>query len=136
MLCHIDANEKGSKAQVEHQQTDDRDTIQVVYEPKKKKQKKREANEVELHTSKQRKTNMASKKAKLQHIHVQDRDNNLANPELSIITTKSWKGLLWHRMAPRGFLNVVERLDHDQWIAITPTGFGGMLAVRTRLIPK
>ncbi|KAJ8421970.1 hypothetical protein Cgig2_027293 [Carnegiea gigantea] len=38
--CHIDANEKGSKGQVEHQQTDDRDTIQVVYEPKEKKTEK------------------------------------------------------------------------------------------------
>ncbi|KAJ8432985.1 LOW QUALITY PROTEIN: hypothetical protein Cgig2_022629 [Carnegiea gigantea] len=43
--------------------------------------------------------------------------------------TLAWNG-------PWGFLNVVERLDHDQWTAIMPTGFGGMLAVRTRLIPK
>ncbi|KAJ8433028.1 hypothetical protein Cgig2_015455 [Carnegiea gigantea] len=39
-------------------------------------------------------------------------------------------------MASGGFLNLVERLDHEQWSAIMETGFGGMLAVRTRLIPK
>ena len=136
MLCQTHANQKGPKTQDEHHQLDDRDTIQVLYDPTKKTQKNRKAIEVEMHTSKQKTANNASKKAKLQQSHVQDRDTNLANPELSMITTKSWKGLLRHRMASGGFLNVVERLDHDQWRAIMPIGFGGMLAVRTRLIPK
>ena len=39
-------------------------------------------------------------------------------------------------MALGGFLNWVERLDYEQWPAIMEIGFGGILAVRTRLIPK
>ena len=60
----------------------------------KKKQKKRNANEVEQQTSKRRAANIASKKTKVQHRHVQVQEANLPNPELSIISTKSWKGLL------------------------------------------
>ena len=39
-------------------------------------------------------------------------------------------------MAPGGFLTLVERLDYDQWSAIMHTGFGGILSMRTKLIPK
>ena len=39
-------------------------------------------------------------------------------------------------MVPGGFLNLVERLDYEQWSAVMDTGFRGILAVRTRLVPK
>ncbi|KAJ8445809.1 hypothetical protein Cgig2_027890 [Carnegiea gigantea] len=39
-------------------------------------------------------------------------------------------------MALGGFLNLVERLDYEQWSAIMDTEFGGILAVRTRLVPE
>ena len=39
-------------------------------------------------------------------------------------------------MALGGFLNLVERIDYKQWSVIMEIGFGGILAVRTRLIPK
>ncbi|KAJ8439438.1 hypothetical protein Cgig2_021552 [Carnegiea gigantea] len=39
-------------------------------------------------------------------------------------------------MALGGFLTLVERLDYDQWSAIMHTGFGGILLVITKLIPK
>ncbi|KAJ8424455.1 hypothetical protein Cgig2_016222 [Carnegiea gigantea] len=42
---------------------------------------------------------------------------------------------LRHRMAPGEFLNLVERLDYEQWSAVMDTGFGGILAARTRLDP-
>ncbi|KAJ8451301.1 LOW QUALITY PROTEIN: hypothetical protein Cgig2_014073 [Carnegiea gigantea] len=45
-------------------------------------------------------------------------------------------GLLRHRMAPGGFLRLVERLQYEQWLAIVDAGFGGILSVRTKLIPK
>ena len=41
-----------------------------------------------------------------------------------------------HRMALSGFLNLVERLEHEQWSAIMETGFRGILVMRTRLMPK
>ncbi|KAJ8423245.1 hypothetical protein Cgig2_022416 [Carnegiea gigantea] len=41
-----------------------------------------------------------------------------------------------HRIAPGGFLNLVGRLNYKQWSAIIEKGFGGILAVRTRLVPK
>ncbi|KAJ8420867.1 hypothetical protein Cgig2_010210 [Carnegiea gigantea] len=46
------------------------------------------------------------------------------------------QGLLRHRMAPGGFLNLVERLDYEQWSTIMDTEFREILAVRTRLVPK
>ncbi|KAJ8432083.1 hypothetical protein Cgig2_024693 [Carnegiea gigantea] len=55
---------------------------------------------------------------------------------LMIIRTKSWGGLLKHRMAPGGFLRLVERLQYEQWLAIVNAGFGGILSIRTKLIPK
>ncbi|KAJ8420308.1 hypothetical protein Cgig2_028058 [Carnegiea gigantea] len=88
------------------------------------------ANEDEQHASKRRGVTIPSKKSKVQHRRVHVQEANMPNPELSIIR------LLQHRIAPGGFLNLVERLDHEQWSAIREIGFGGMLAVRTRLIPK
>ncbi|KAJ8422519.1 hypothetical protein Cgig2_028276 [Carnegiea gigantea] len=38
------------------------------------------------------------------------------------------------KMAQGGFLNLVERLDYEQWSTIMETWFGGILAVRTRLL--
>jgi len=32
-------------------------------------------------------------------------------------------------------VNLVERLNHKQWLVIIETGFGGILVVRTILIP-
>ena len=110
--------------------------IRMVYEPMQKKQKKHNPNADEQHASKQRATTIPSKQSKVQHRRLHVQEAIIPNPELSIISTKSWKGLLRHRMAPGGFLTLVERLDYDQWSAIMHTGFGGMLSVRTKLIPK
>ncbi|KAJ8426140.1 hypothetical protein Cgig2_022437 [Carnegiea gigantea] len=39
-------------------------------------------------------------------------------------------------MALGGFLRLVERLEYKQWSAIVEIGFGGLLVVRTKFIPK
>ncbi|KAJ8425781.1 hypothetical protein Cgig2_020919 [Carnegiea gigantea] len=92
--------------------------------------KKQHGIEIERYTLK-----LANKK-KVQFKHVQVQESIIGNLELSAIMTKSWKALLYDRMAPGGFLNLVERLDYEQWLAIMETGFEGILSMRIRLIPK
>ncbi|KAJ8438360.1 hypothetical protein Cgig2_015287 [Carnegiea gigantea] len=66
-----------------------------------------------------------------------DSENAMTNHQgLSIIKTKSWSGILRHRMAVKVLMHLVDRLDYEQWSAIMETGFGGFLAVRTSRIPK
>ncbi|KAJ8422901.1 hypothetical protein Cgig2_026422 [Carnegiea gigantea] len=50
--------------------------------------------------------------------------------------TLAYKRKSRHRMAPGGFLTLVERLEYEQWSAIVEAQFGGILSVRTKLIPK
>ncbi|KAJ8430632.1 LOW QUALITY PROTEIN: hypothetical protein Cgig2_008312 [Carnegiea gigantea] len=73
---------------------------------------------------------------KVQFRHAECEEPVIANVELSTIRSGSWTRLLRHRMAPGGFLILVERLDYEQWSAIMGTGFEGILAMRTKLIPK
>ncbi|KAJ8429927.1 LOW QUALITY PROTEIN: hypothetical protein Cgig2_017977 [Carnegiea gigantea] len=77
-----------------------------------------------------------TKKVQFRQKHVEFEELAIVNVELSIIRTKSWTTLLQHIMAPGGCLNLVERLDYEQWLAIMEIGFGGILAMRTRLILK
>ena len=41
-----------------------------------------------------------------------------------------------YRMAPGGLVNLIERLDYNQWATIMESGFRAVLSIRTRLIPK
>jgi len=73
--------------------------------------------------------------------NVQFRHVNIEEPvsehtDLTLITTRSWSCLLRQRMAPDGFLRLVERLEYEQWSAIVDAGFGEIFSVRTQLIPK
>ena len=72
----------------------------------------------------------------MQFRHVDVEEPVSTNTDLSVITTGSWSGVLRYRIAAGGFLTLVKRLDYEQWSAIVETGFGGMLSMRTKLIPK
>ncbi|KAJ8423419.1 hypothetical protein Cgig2_032669 [Carnegiea gigantea] len=111
-----------------------KDTVLKVHEPTGKKQKKH--NGIEIEQQRVKPISKATCKKKVQFKNVQVQEPIIVNPELSMIRTKSWIGLLRHRMALGGFLNLVERLDYEQWSAIMDIGFEGILAVRTRLLPK
>ncbi|KAJ8453110.1 hypothetical protein Cgig2_014873 [Carnegiea gigantea] len=76
----------------------------------------------------------ARKKVQFRYVEVEK--PVIGNTDLSVIRTKSWTGLLRHRVAPGDFLTLVERLDYEQWSAIMQTGFGGILSVKMKLIPK
>jgi len=39
-------------------------------------------------------------------------------------------------MASGGLVNLIERLNYNQWSTMVDCGFGGFLAIRTKLIPK
>ena len=103
-------------------------------EPASKKQWKQHHKGSLQPTTKRAPKTTAKKKVQFNHNEVEEPVS--ANTGLSVIKTRSWSGLLRHRMAPGGFLTLVERLDYDQWSSIMHTGFGGMLSVRTKLIPK
>ncbi|KAJ8424951.1 hypothetical protein Cgig2_018758 [Carnegiea gigantea] len=75
-------------------------------------------------------------KKKIQFRHVNVEELVSESTDLTLITTRSWSGLLRHRIALGGFLRLVERLEYEQWSAIVEAGFGGILSVRTKLIPK
>ncbi|KAJ8434111.1 hypothetical protein Cgig2_024229 [Carnegiea gigantea] len=129
-------HEKVSNTPSEPQNAEDQvtqyseDTFPNVHEPVGKKQKKQHQ------TKKLKRASKATITKKVQFKHVEFEEPVIANAELSIIRTKSWTRLLRHRMASGGFLNLMEMLDYEQWSAIMETRFGGILAVRTRLIPK
>jgi len=75
-------------------------------------------------------------KKNIQFRHDNVEESVSEHTDLTLIRTRSWSGLLRHRMAPGGFLSLVERLQYEQWLAIVDAGFGGILSVRTKLIPK
>ncbi|KAJ8438925.1 hypothetical protein Cgig2_033812 [Carnegiea gigantea] len=75
-------------------------------------------------------------KRNIQFRHVNVEEPVSEHTDLTLITTRSWSGLLRHRIAPGGFLRLVERLEYEQWSAIVDAGFGYILSVRTKLIPK
>ncbi|KAJ8445621.1 LOW QUALITY PROTEIN: hypothetical protein Cgig2_018562 [Carnegiea gigantea] len=49
------------------------------------------------------------------------------SPKILMIKVFNMVKILFLRMALSGFLNLVERLDYEQWSAIMETGFGGIL---------
>jgi len=55
---------------------------------------------------------------------------------LSIIEINSWRGLLHHRMATGGLVTLIKILNYDQWSSIMDCAFSGLLAIRTKSIPK
>ncbi|KAJ8432080.1 LOW QUALITY PROTEIN: hypothetical protein Cgig2_024690 [Carnegiea gigantea] len=75
-------------------------------------------------------------KKKVQFRHVNAEEPVRESTDLTLITTRSWSGLLRHRMAPGSFLRLVERLEYEQWSAIVEPGFRGIFSIRTKLILK
>ncbi|KAJ8443818.1 LOW QUALITY PROTEIN: hypothetical protein Cgig2_017299 [Carnegiea gigantea] len=93
-------------------------TIPPEPEPASKKQRKQHHRDSLQPTTKRAPKTTTKRKSNSGILKLK----NLANTGLSVIKTRSWTGLLRHRMAPGGFLTLVERLDYEQWSAIIHTG--------------
>ncbi|KAJ8450758.1 hypothetical protein Cgig2_021230 [Carnegiea gigantea] len=102
--------------------------------PRWKRQRKQQHLDSLQPTLKRAAKRTPRKKVQFRHVNVEEPVSE--STDLSLITTRSWSGLLRHRMALGGFLTFVERLEYEQLSAIVEARFGEILSIRTKLIPK
>ncbi|KAJ8428962.1 hypothetical protein Cgig2_003293 [Carnegiea gigantea] len=128
-----DNSRRQSEVTITYKRKSNEHTIPIEHEPVRKKQRKQQHTDSAQPTMKKAPKRTPRKKMQFRHVEVEEPVS--ANTDVLVITTRSWIGLLRHRMAPGDFLTLVERLDYEQWLAIVQTGFGGILSLLEKYDP-